>query len=251
MVKKMSVGESAETKVREVSSLEVGDVMSRGVISISADDTVASAAKTMSENKVSCIVVLDDGDLVGIVTERDFLKRLGGGGKDFAIRKVAEVMSSPVESVCSSLPVFEASELMGEKGIKRLPVVEEGRLFGMVTQTDLLRASASYGMWRNVSEVMSSNVAVIEKGASVAEAAEVMTSRGISCIVVTEGDEVVGVMTEKDPLRERSCRSGEGRRGGQSGGGDEHTCDECVWRLFDIQRELDYGADGYPAISCY
>ncbi|MHC4913545.1 MAG: sigma 54-interacting transcriptional regulator, partial [Planctomycetota bacterium] len=172
-----------------------------GVISISADDTVVSAAKTMSENKVSCIVVLDDGDLVGIVTEKDFLDKVASGQKDFTRRNVAEIMSSPVESVCSSLPVFEASKLMGEKGIKRLPVVEEGRLFGMVTQTDLLRASASYGMWRNVSEVMSRDVAVIEKGASVAEAAEVMTGRRISCIVVAEGDEVVGVMTEKDPLK--------------------------------------------------
>ncbi|UCC22450.1 MAG: sigma 54-interacting transcriptional regulator [Planctomycetota bacterium] len=71
----------------------------------------------------------------------------------------------------------------------------------MVSQTDLLRASASYGMWRDVSEIMSRDVAVIDRGASVSEAAEIMTKRQISCIVVMEGEEVAGVMTERDLLK--------------------------------------------------
>ncbi|MHC4147974.1 MAG: sigma 54-interacting transcriptional regulator [Planctomycetota bacterium] len=211
MAKKVSVSDSVETEIRGVSSesfgssfpvwLEIADVMSRDVISISPDDTVVYAARVMSESKISCIVVLDGDDLAGIVTERDFLEKVGGGEKDFAKRKVAEIMSSPVASVPPSLAVFEASKLMGEKGIKRLVVVEEGSVVGIVTQTDLIRASASYGMWRDVTEIISGDVATVEKGASVAEAAEVMTRRKISCIVVMEADEVAGVLTERDVLK--------------------------------------------------
>ena len=181
--------------------LEVGSIMSEGVISISPAETVASAAKVMSENNTSCAVVLEDGELVGIVTERDFLKSVGGGDREFEKREVREVMSSPVESVSCSTTVFEASKVMGEKGIKRLVVVEEGSVVGMVAQTDLLRASASYGMWRDLSEIMSRDVAVIEKEARVSQAAEIMTRRQISCIVVMEGEEVAGVMTERDVLK--------------------------------------------------
>ncbi|MHC4417753.1 MAG: sigma 54-interacting transcriptional regulator, partial [Planctomycetota bacterium] len=211
MAKKVSVSDSVETEIRGVSSesfgssfpvwLEIADVMSRDVINISPDDTVVYAARVMSESKISCIVVLDGDDLAGIVTERDFLEKVGGGEKDFAKRKVAEIMSSPVASVPPSLAVFEASKLMGEKGIKRLVVVEEGSVVGIVTQTDLIRASASYGMWRDVTEIISGDVATVEKGASVAEAAEVMTRRKISCIVVMEADEVAGVLTERDVLK--------------------------------------------------
>jgi len=210
MAKKVLVSDSVKTEIRDVSSeslgssfpvwLEVADVMSGDVISISPDEAVASAAKVMSENNISCIVVLDGDDLAGILTERDFLEKVGGGEKDFAKRKVAEIMSSPVESVCPGSPVFEASKLMGENGIKRLPVVEEGSVVGIVTQTNLIRASASYGMWRDVTEIMSGDVATVEKGASVAEAAEVMTSRKISCIVVMEAEKVAGVLTERDLL---------------------------------------------------
>lgn len=210
MAKKVSVRDLVKTEIRGVSSesfgssfpvwLEVADVMSRDVISVSPDEAVPSAAKVMSDNNIPCIVVLDGDDLVGILTERDFLEKVGGKEKDFAKRKVAEIMSSPVETVGRGSPVFEASKLMGEKGIKRLPVVEEGSVVGIVTQTDLIRASASYGMWRDVTEIMSRDVARVKKAASVAEATEVMTGRKISCIVVMEADEVAGVLTERDLL---------------------------------------------------
>ncbi|UCC22449.1 MAG: CBS domain-containing protein [Planctomycetota bacterium] len=98
--------------------LEVGNIMSEGVISISPAETVASAAKVMSENNTSCAVVLEDGELVGMVTERDCLKRVGGGDREFEKREVREVMSSPVESVSCSTTVFEASRVMGERGLR-------------------------------------------------------------------------------------------------------------------------------------
>jgi transcriptional regulator with GAF, ATPase, and Fis domain len=211
MENKGQLGDSVKTKVRDVSSdslltsmrvwLKVGDVMSKDVVTICPDESVVCAAKIISENNTSCIVVVDRSSVVGILTETDFLKRVVGKEKDFDKIKVGEVMSSPVVSISADLSVFDASRIMAEKHIKRLPILEDGRLAGIVTQTGLIRVSASYGMWKNVGEIMSRDVAGIQSGATVVEATEVMTGRKISCIVVLEDDEVVGVFTEKDLLK--------------------------------------------------
>ena len=203
--------DSTKSKVRDVSSdlstsslwvwLKVGDVMSKDVVTICPDESVVSAAKIISENNISCIVVVDKVRAAGILTETDFLKRVVGKEKDFDKVKVGDVMCSPVESIAADLSIFEASKIMAEKHVKRLPILEEGRLVGIITQTDLIRVSASYGMWRDVSEIMSKDVAGIQSKATVVEATGVMTGRNISCIVVLEGDEVVGVFTEKDLLK--------------------------------------------------
>jgi len=180
--------------------LSVCEVMSKEVATISPDDIVISAAKIMSDKKISCLVVIDQGNVVGIITETDVLRRVGSSGKDIFRAKLSRIMSCPVESVHPDLSILEASKIMGVKHIKRLPILKDGRLVGIVTQTDLVRALTSYGMWRDISEIMSRDVAGIQRKASVAEAAEIMTSRKISCIMVIDGENVVGVLTEKDLL---------------------------------------------------
>lgn len=180
---------------------EVADVMSKDVVSISPNRTVASAAKLMSEDNISCVIVIDNGVLTGILTETDFLRRVVAEQRDFDKTMVTEVMSRPVESASANLSILEASRIMEEKHIKRLPIVSEGRLVGIVTQTDLIRALMSYGMWRDVAEIMSKGVAGIERGATVAEAAKIMASRNISCIAALEGDEAAGVLTQRDLIK--------------------------------------------------
>jgi len=180
--------------------LNVGDVMSNEVATICPDEIVISAAKIMSDKKISCLVVMDQGNVTGIITETDVLKRVGDKGKDIYRTKLDQIMSSPVESVPPDFSVLEASKIMGVKHIKRLPILKDEKLVGIVTQTDLVRALTSYGLWRDISEIMSRDIVGIQRDASVAEAAEIMTSRKISCIIVRDGDDVVGVLTEKDLL---------------------------------------------------
>jgi PAS domain S-box-containing protein len=180
--------------------LNVGDVMSNEVATICPDEIVISAAKIMSDKKISCLVVMDQGNVAGIITETDVLRRVGHKGKDIYRIKLGRIMSSPVEYVPPDLSVLEASKIMGAKYIKRLPILKDGKLVGIVTQTDLVRALTSYGLWRDISEIMSRDISGIQRDATVAEAVEIMTSRKISCIIVMNGDDVVGVLTEKDLL---------------------------------------------------
>ena len=181
--------------------LTVADVMSKNVAIISPDETVVSAAKMMSEKRVSCLAVMDGGQVAGILTETDMLRRVARNGKRFYHSKLEQIISHSVKSVSPDMSVLEASNIMSETRIKRLPILEQGKLVGIVTQTDLVRALTSYGLWRDVSEIMSCDVAVIAEDATVAKAAELMTLRRISCIVVLDGGEAVGVLTQKDMLR--------------------------------------------------
>ncbi len=181
--------------------LEVKDVMNKNVITIAPDETMISAAKSMSENNVSCIVVSDNGSVVGILTEKDFLARIAGKNGNSDRTAVAETMSCPVNSISPDLSVFDASRIMEAEHIKRLPIIDDGQLVGIVTQTDMTRALTSYGMWKDVAEIMSSDMAVIQTKATIAEAAEIMNSRNISCIAVLDGRKVQGIVTERDILR--------------------------------------------------
>ncbi|MCK4793950.1 MAG: CBS domain-containing protein, partial [Desulfobacteraceae bacterium] len=196
-----------ETKIRNDSGrlitssqtwIEVADAMNKDVVAISSDETVVSAAKIMADKNVSCIVVEDNRTIYGIVTETDLLKRVVVKAKDFQSTKISEIMSSPIESVSSNLSVLDASEIMNAKSIKRLPVLAAEQLVGIVTQTDLIRVLTSYGMWRDVSMIMSRDALGIQKEATVTEAAKVIAARNTSSVVIMDDNEVVGIFTERD-----------------------------------------------------
>jgi PAS domain S-box-containing protein len=181
--------------------LKTGDVMSKNVVAVDQGCSLISAAKIMSAKIVSCLVVLNKGHLSGIVTETDMLKKAVAGETDFRKVKVEQIMSAPVRSISCDVPVMEAIKIMQTENIRRLVVVEARRPVGIVTQTDMVRILASYIVPREVSEIMSSDVAVIASSASVKEAAKLMASQDISCLVAMNNNEVVGILTERDLLK--------------------------------------------------
>jgi PAS domain S-box-containing protein len=181
--------------------MKIGQIMRKEVITISPNETVATAALVMSENNISCIIVVDNGKVTGILTETDLLKKAVVEARDVHRITVAVIMSTPVETVPSDFSVLEASKIMESKHIKRLPVIFEGKLAGIVTQTDLAQALTYYGTWRDVAEIMSKNVYGIESKEIVAKAADIMSTRHISSITVKKGEQVVGILTERDILR--------------------------------------------------
>jgi PAS domain S-box-containing protein len=96
---------------------------------------------------------------------------------------------------------MEASSIMETANIRRLVVLDKGRSVGIITQTDMVRALASYTLTKEISEIMTNDVAVIASSASVRAAAELMASKDISCLVATNDGAVVGVFTERDLLK--------------------------------------------------
>jgi CBS domain-containing protein len=120
-------------------SLRVEDVMTMDVITIDENTPVKEAAVIMNQHEIGCLIAVRKGKAIGIITERDLLKRVIVEGKNAKKTKVREVMSSPLEVVAPDTSLEEALRLMLQKKIKKLPVVEKNRLLGLVSLTDIAR----------------------------------------------------------------------------------------------------------------
>lgn len=197
----MPKGSSEEGVLSSRVWLSVGDLMNKRVETISPEETVVLAAQKMAERNISCIMVLEGDEMAGILTERDLLKKVVAKEKDFHAKKVKDIMTANIEGVSPHMSVFEASKIMERKKIRRLPIIEGKHLIGIVTQTDLTQTLACYGMWRDVGEIMTKDVAIIDKKKTVADAAKIMGPKNISCVIVSEDRKIIGILTERDFLK--------------------------------------------------
>jgi CBS domain-containing protein len=119
--------------------LKVVDVMVREVITVDENSTVKEAVDIMNKFQIGSLIVLEKGKAIGIVTERDFLRRVIGEGKDAKNTRVGEIMTTPLVVVEPSTDLEEAVKLMFQRKIKKLAVVDAKKLVGIVTLTDIAR----------------------------------------------------------------------------------------------------------------
>ena len=119
--------------------LKVRDVMVREVITVDENSTVKEAVDNMNEFQIGSLIVLEKGKAKGIVTERDFLRRVIAEAKDVTNTKVKEIMTTPLVVVEPSTDLEEAMKLMFQNKIKKLAVVDANKLVGIVTLTDIAR----------------------------------------------------------------------------------------------------------------
>jgi len=115
-------------------------IMVANVITAERDDSICQVAELMNKHEIGCVVIVDDGKPVGVVTERDMIKRVVCRSKGSEKQKAAGIMSTPLIDASPEMGAGDAAKLMLEKNIKKLPVVENGQLLGLVTLTDLIRS---------------------------------------------------------------------------------------------------------------
>ena len=109
------------------------------VYEIDAGATVLDAVKRMVELNVGSLLVLEHGEVSGIVTERDYLRRVALEGRTDRETEVREIMSSPLVVVSPETTVDECMALMTDRRIRHLPVVEDDRVVGMISIGDLVK----------------------------------------------------------------------------------------------------------------
>ncbi|MDQ7830812.1 MAG: CBS domain-containing protein [Desulfovibrionaceae bacterium] len=174
------------------------------MITSSQDIPLVDAAEIMRRNNISCLLVTRGDMPVGILTERDlarFLERVGGEVEGYQVR---DVMSAAVVTILESEDLFAAYSLMCGKNIRHLVVVDEqGRAVGIKTFSDLMRRLGEEYLSeiKTVGEVMTRNVLTLGPDQTVRQALQVMGQRGVSCVLVVEGDIPVGILTERDLAR--------------------------------------------------
>ena len=117
------------------------DAKGRQVVSVSPGASVFDAIKLMADKAIGSLVVLeDDGSLAGIVTERDYARKVIIKGRSSRDTHVADIMSTAVVTAASEHTVNECMETMTEKKIRHLPVVEDGAVIAMISIGDLVQA---------------------------------------------------------------------------------------------------------------
>jgi len=121
-------------------SMLVKDVMTKNVMKIESSASAKKAAELMAKYDIGCLIVMNDGKPIGIVTERDMLKRVLLQLRDLRMTRVDDVMSTPLIASNPVTELAEALRLMNERRIKKLPIVEDGVLIGLLTLTDVVRS---------------------------------------------------------------------------------------------------------------
>lgn len=184
----------------------VSDLMSRRLVTVSPDVDLAFAMQLMLWAGVRHLPVVEDGDLVGILSDRDFLPTDGAGTmKEFLDQPVRQVMTGEVKTTGPDDDARTASALMAASHINALPVVDgEGALVGIITSSDILAErgrlffKAGSGKVPGLESVMTKSPAVAYREDSLREVAELMIDKGIRHLPVVDDGVVVGMISERD-----------------------------------------------------
>ena len=115
----------------------VKDVMIDKVATLDASSMIKDAAKLMDEKNIGCVIVTQNDQPTGILTERDFVRRIASKEKPLT-SPLEEVMSSPLISIDPDETIWEAAEQMKVKNIHKLPVIDNDKVVGIITTSDLV-----------------------------------------------------------------------------------------------------------------
>ena len=118
--------------------MKVRDLMSKPVIRIHANEPVSVAARTLTHYNIGALPVCGtDGKICGVLTDRDIVTRCLAANRDLECTTVGDVMTQAVQSVDADADASLAAHIMGRQQVRRLPVVEDGRLCGVISLGDL------------------------------------------------------------------------------------------------------------------
>jgi len=184
-------------------------IMTKNVVSVKTSAKVGEAIRLMKENNVGGLPVVDEKNRVrGIITERDiaglFADKISGV-------RVAQLMSEKVITALPTTTIFEVEKTMTAQGFRRLPIISDNKVIGIITAMDIIRFFGSGEVFKYLRsgtimqvlntpalEIATKEVVTIKPSADVGQAAKIMRSKNIGAIPVVENDRLVGIITERD-----------------------------------------------------
>jgi len=184
-------------------------IMTQKVVSIKTSAKISEAIAKMKQSNLGGLPVVDEKDCVkAIVTERDiavlFADRTSGV-------TVAQLMSEKVITALSKTTIFEAEKTMATQGFRRLPIVSDGKVMGIVTAMDIIRFFGCGDVFKHLKsetiiqvlntpalEIASKNVLTVEPETDVGQAAKIMREKDIGALPVVKNGALVGILTERD-----------------------------------------------------
>ena len=174
--------------------------MTAPVFIVSPNDTVAYARNLMVKHKISRVLVMDNGKLVGVLTKKDIAYRLKQQGAAWRRRSVDQVAVSSIAAV-DPVVVTPGTGIRGiawlfvEKNISCVPVVEAGAVIGIVTKSDLMRSTLVKSLSGTVRDVME-DIATVSRQHSLDHVINVMSARNDKVVVTNDDGTLAGIITE-------------------------------------------------------
>jgi len=184
-------------------------IMTKKVVSVQTSAKISKAIELMTQQNLGGLPVVDDKNRVkAIITERDianmFADRISGV-------TVARLMSEKVVTAIPKTTIFEAARTMTKQGFRRLPIISEEKVVGIVTAMDIIRFFGSGKVFRYLEsgiiiqvlntpafEIATKDVATIEPDVDAGEAAKIMQEKNIGALPVAKNGKLVGIITERD-----------------------------------------------------
>ena len=127
--------------VKDAKEITVRDIMTKSVIAVDASITVNEAAKMMEDSKVGSVIVMENNTPLGIVTDRDFAVKVAAHAYQIST-PIKRIMSTPLIAINPDETVWMISDIMYTRGVRKLPVIEDDQVIGIVTATDLVNQLA-------------------------------------------------------------------------------------------------------------
>ncbi|MFW5722080.1 MAG: cyclic nucleotide-binding/CBS domain-containing protein, partial [Desulfohalobiaceae bacterium] len=182
---------------------KVGEIVSPRLVSLTTATPVGQAVDTMREQNISCIVVTEHHHLAGIFTERNIVEYAVQQDFDFSGHTLGEVMSTSVHTVTPDDFIYTAYSNLVKHRIRHLVVIDGDRPCGVLTQSDIVAhlGSEYFVDIKKISQIMSRQLFTTSGQATVQEALQIMAERAVSCLVVTEDERPLGILTERDVAR--------------------------------------------------
>ncbi|BAW31929.1 MAG TPA: CBS domain-containing protein [Methanothermobacter sp.] len=185
--------------------MKVEDVMTTRVMVMPDTQQVSYARNLMLKHGISHIIVVDNKEKpVGIVTEKDITQKLRLAGPTWRRRpidkiSIKRVMSKDLITISAASDIREAVDLMLRNNISSLPVVEDGKLVGIITKTDLLWVynEKCKGRWK-VSDLMTKDVITVTENHTIAHVTNLMEENNIGRIIVIKDNEPIGIITSEN-----------------------------------------------------
>lgn len=191
---------------------DVREIMKKDVVSLGVNDNISSAIKTMIEKNIGGIPIVDDDNVVvGIVSERDFVRTVA----DITTSKsVNKYMSDKVVTASPDISVGEATRTMIEKGFRRIPIVKEDVLLGIVTASDVMRYLGSGEIFQKLmtgdvsdafqvplKSLILRDIVWTNSSIDIGEAAALMLKNKVGALPIIDDGELCGILTERDIIK--------------------------------------------------
>ncbi|MCS7124078.1 MAG: CBS domain-containing protein [Candidatus Bathyarchaeota archaeon] len=184
-------------------------IMTQKVFAVKTTAEISEAVQIMKEKNLGGLPVIDEENRVrAIITERDIAYMFAGRISGV---KVAELMTSQVVTALPQTTIFEAEKSMIAHGFRRLPIVADGKVVGIITAMDIIRFFGTGEVFKHlqsgtitqvlntpVFQIATKNISTVEPNADVGQAAELMREKNLGALPVVQNGKLVGIITERD-----------------------------------------------------